>query len=171
MIYRFRDTDSTGREEYDIEGDEYQSLLDICFRYCDSVSFIVRIDPFAHDIFPPALDKHQRPQPMSIENVYSHYGMNGQFHKQDNLYEVRCYQLSDEVQQYLRVHVHSMFEWINGWGNTNLEDPAFFRSDGSVFFQSIIHEGECFLLPNDNEDISCVIKNPNWSPIQDNRVP
>ena len=37
--YRFCDTDETGWDKYDIEGENYHILIDVCSRYCTSVSF------------------------------------------------------------------------------------------------------------------------------------
>ena len=39
LKYRFYDTDSTGNAEYDISGNDYFRLIDVCCKYCSVVSF------------------------------------------------------------------------------------------------------------------------------------
>ena len=56
----------------------------------------------------------------------------------------------------------NLFGYIDGWGYTNPEDPTFYRSDGSVFLKSEIHEGEVWLMPRNNEDVSQIVADSNW---------
>ena len=39
LKYKFRDTDDIGEDDYDIEGESYRELIDICCQYCSVVSF------------------------------------------------------------------------------------------------------------------------------------
>ncbi len=162
MTYKFYDADPTGKEEYDISGEEYQKLLDVCFQYCVTMTFIAHITTPGVELFPSDLAESRLPAPLSSRCLYGHYGLNVKESSQRKDYEIRCYRLSGTVQKYLRTHVNGVFEWINGWGYSNPEDPAFLREDGSVFFCSTIHEGECTLLPNKNESISDVLKRGKW---------
>lgn len=158
MYYKFFDTDLSGISEYDIANLEYQSFLSACFQYSTFVTFIAR----NHKCFPVHLEKFRVSVPESASKIYSHYAMGETLGDIDIAYEVRCYRITPTVERYLRENVSSIFEWIDGWGFSNPEDPAFFRADGSPFFTSIIHEGECLLLPNGDEDISSIISVSGW---------
>lgn len=161
MVYRFYDTDSQMQNEYDIQGEQYQKLLDVCFLYCQSVSFVVRTDHHHTDLFPNYMEKYKAPIPKDANMAYRHYGFAGKYSVTEK-YEIRCYYLSEPVKEYLRHKVDSMFEWICGWGFLNPEDPAFFREDGSIFFYSTIHEGVCTLIPGKTEYVSNIIINEGW---------
>ena len=58
--------------------------------------------------------------------------------------------------------VGGMFEWLDGWGYKNPEDPCFYRKDGSALFSSIIHEGELKLFYQDDEDITELLPKARW---------
>ena len=47
-------------------------------------------------------------------------------------------------------------------GNLSALPKVYLSSDGSVFFSSVIHEGECTLHVRDDEDVSEIINNPLW---------
>ena len=65
---------------------------------------------------------------------------------------------------------NNLFE-LHSFGISKLpEDPLFLRKDGSIFFESTIHEGECFLYPQ-GEDISKVLVFGNWLPLDSNYKP
>lgn len=157
-IYKFYDTDLSGREELDICGEAYYSLMQTCFHYCDSFSIYVRIDGKPHVNIPRELERFRIPVTEQVISAYRHYSET----LDRKTHEIRHYALCSEVQEILLNITDSIFKWICGWGYANPEDPAFFRSDGTVFFSSLIHEGECTLSPNENENIKIVISNNNW---------
>ena len=148
--YRFYDTDIIGFTEYDIAGKEYETLIGKCFAYCTSFSFYVRS---TEAVVPGELEPYRLPLTPSIKAYYQHYGDGGQIHH---------YRLS----QYNRGSIHSVadsiFKWIDGWGYHNPEDPVFYRSDGSIFLASCIHEGCISLFPRAGEEVSDIITNPPW---------
>lgn len=159
-IYKFYDTDISGREEYDISGMQYITLLMTCFKYCTTVAVIISPE------FVDNLDQwevHRIPLTSNVQTAYSHYGNISQ----DNpchigSYEIRHYQLNDDLKRLILSHTDSIFKWICGWGHNNPNDITFFRLDGSVFFSSIIHEGECTLSPTEGEDITDVLNQGGW---------
>lgn len=159
-IYKFYDSDNTGHGDYDITGDCYRILLETCFKYSSTVSFLVlpkctdRIEEW---------EKYRIPITCFVQNAYRHYGP--VFPDKPNQigdYEIRHYRLEQGLQNLLISHVDSVFKWICGWGYNNPNDPTFFRQDGSVFFFSTIHEGECTLLPNKNETVSHIVTGEHW---------
>ena len=143
--YRFCDTDETGWDEYDIEGEDYRMLINVCSQYCSSVSF---------DIYP------------QYENA--EYLMQIQKHliKRDNTYKKvvgkRYYTVCPEMCDLLKKE-KNIFSWF--WEEKNpfhFENLTFYRNDGTVFFESITHEGECDLYATETEDISQIVSNELW---------
>lgn len=57
-----------------------------------------------------------------------------------------------------------VFEWLYGWGFKNPDDPTFYRSDGSVFFVSEIHEGICAIMPREEEPVEELLREIPWIP-------
>ncbi|MBR6801021.1 MAG: hypothetical protein IKM61_04650 [Eubacteriaceae bacterium] len=158
MKYVFTDTDESGFEEYDIEKDEYLSLLKICFRYSSTVSFRIWNEEVTAL---QSLAKFRIPPTEKCVEAYSHY-----YKSLDHmaLKEIRHYILSDEVKNYVLSVTDSIFGWINGWGYHNPEDICFYRHDGSIFFSSVIHDGICCLDVGEDEDADEILKNKLWRP-------
>ena len=149
-IYKFYDTDNTGTEEYEISGKEYKKLIEICCKYCTVLSLVVT-NPNSNIL--KKLRKYEIKKSDNISFNYEHYS---------NLpVIVNYYTICSELREIILADTNNIFCWINGWGFTNPEDPTFYRNDGSVFFTSTIHEGECTLMIKD-ENVSEIISNPHW---------
>ena len=155
--YIFYDTDYNGEEEYDISGKEYNTLIKICCKYCNTLSLrITHVDTsFVNELEKFAINK-------TNENnaVYQHYY--GADMTSNCLSEIRYYKICEELEKTLLLISDSIFKWIYGWGHTNPEDPVFYRHDGSVFFYSIVHEGKCALIPQTSENVEPIILNKRW---------
>lgn len=182
--YYFYDTDDSGNEDYDIAGEDYCKFLDTCLKYCSSVSFIVYSVSWSNgdmiSVTPEELEKYRIPV---TENLLKHYKqaeretyrspVPGDLLKcyypdektdiPKGWYEIRHYHLCPEVKEMLMNISDSVFQWVCHWGFTNPEDIAFWRKDGSAFFTSVTHEGECFLMPNNDEDVSEIVSANEWS--------
>lgn len=74
----------------------------------------------------------------------------------------KYYHLCSELRDFILQKTDRLFIWIYAWGFTNPEDPVFYRKDGSIFFESIIHEGECYLYPREDEDVSNIVSKEHW---------
>lgn len=162
-MYKFYDSDSTGKQEFDIVGLEYQDLLRTCFKYCSSFSVIIRLDNAEAIKTCQTLEPYRIELTPSVQKVYEHYGSVPP--KTQSIYinyEIRHYKLLSNSLKILNSIADSVFKWTCAWGYNNPDDLAFFRDDGSVFFSSIIHEGECTLMPRSNEDITTILNNENW---------
>ena len=60
--------------------------------------------------------------------------------------------------------------FLNGYmvgGFNNPENPVFYRENGSIFFSSLIHEGEITLTVNDGEDVSKITMINGWKKVSD----
>ncbi len=161
MQYNFYDTDPSGYEEHDILGADYLELLAVCFSYCESLSLLFDLHDVKSTLLFQDLEEYRLPVTEDIKRLYAHYGdFNGDILGN---YEIRHYRLSDEVEEKIVGVTDSIFKWICGWGYSNPADPAFFRKDGSVFFQSLIHEGVCSLFPQGEEQIDHVVRGKMWN--------
>ena len=149
--YRFCDTDGIGEADYDIEGKDYRELIDVCCHYCSVVSF---------DLYPQYAD--------------AEYLMQIQQHliKRNNTYRLldraqtgsdkRYYTVCAEMCELLKKE-NNIFSWF--WEEKNpfhFENLTFYRNDGTIFFESITHEGECYLYAKDTEDVSRIVSNEHW---------
>ena len=175
-IYYFSDTDKTGEAEYDLSGEEYRVFLVTCMKYSKYFSFRyfdgqiefpemllefkvdpkdVRIDynggdrykyitsgsPIPYDAVKP-LGFDEEPFAVSDTTLYL--------------------ELTEEVKEWIFSVTDSLFKWIDGWEYKNPEDPMFYRADGSVLFESVIHEGGVRLIVEPGEDFSEVLSDPLW---------
>lgn len=161
--YRFYDSDPTGVAEYDIKGDEYFKLLEACFEFCTSVSFVF----CRKSGFPLKWDERMEIYriPVTNENriAYGHYGFGGECESAANIwYEIRHYRLCTESQELIRGMTDSLFSWVSSSEHCMPDDPVFYRRDGTVFFFSLIHEGECSLFPRPDEDVSRIVAKNLW---------
>lgn len=154
MKYKFYDTDKFGINEYDISGNEYVELIHTCCKYCKTMSLRAACDNVSHL---RELSNYRTNDIAFIPDAYRHYDIS--HNKPENIY---YYNVCSELCELMLSISDSIFKWIYGWGYTNPEDPVFYRHDGSVFFSSIIHEGECTLIPRDDEDVNKIISSGNW---------
>lgn len=149
LTYYFYDTDETGTAEYDLSGDAYRELMELCGKYCAVMSFLDRTHGKKWD----AIDAYRIPIPEYVSAVYRrHYALD------DEAQVVQCFRLSDKVLRCLADHADGVFD-----RNCGVEDLAFFREDGTTFFTCISHEGECILTPRDSEDVEGLVSNGQWT--------
>lgn len=156
-VYKFYDTDIDGLNEFDICGNSYKKLIKVCCEYCDFFSLIITN---SNSELLSKLCEYRIPKNKKITYVFNHYDINSTI--------IEYFQVSSELCEVLLNNTNSIFSWINGWGYNNPEDPTFYRKDGSVFFTSTIHEGECTLYVQ-NEDVSEIIASNNWIRVSSNR--
>ncbi len=166
--YRFSDTDETGWDEYDIEGEDYRKLIDTCCQYCSIVSF---------DIYPQyevaeylmQIQKHMIKSDDTSRLVSNEFGLYTT--GKDKRYYTVCTELCDLLKK-----EENIFSWY--WKEKNpfhFENLTFYRKDRTVFFESITHEGECYLYAKATEDVSQIVSNQLWvknpEPIQFDLTP
>lgn len=133
-IYKFFDSDTSGTNELDICGNDYEKLIEMCCKYCAFFSLIIT-DP--KSLLLEKLEEFQISHNDMISYNFEHYDKNSVI--------IQYYRVSSDLCNIILENTESIFSWINGWGYNNPEDPTFYREDGSVFFTSTIHEGECTL--------------------------
>lgn len=165
VLYKFYDANMMGTELYDISGLRYKRLLEACFRYCASVTMCVHLNS---NVDLHSVEHFRRKITPTIKAQYAHYGS---FDDDDmdvtHTYRLVRYLLTPEVKRLLMDRADGIFKWTYAWGNENPEDLAFFRPDGTVFFSSVVREGECTLHPEDGEDISLILRDPRWIAVEE----
>ncbi|MBE6794693.1 MAG: hypothetical protein E7532_07100 [Ruminococcaceae bacterium] len=155
MKYIFYDTDESGWAEYDIVGEDYIELMKICIKYSKSVSF----RRFRYSIsIPKHLEKYRLPLTENIAKSYRYYGELSDLAKAELYY----LELSEDVCKWILSTTNSIWGWNHFSKDHLVEDPIFFREDGSVFADSIIHNGEFSIYPRDGEDVSSVVTKDHW---------
>lgn len=144
--------------EFDISAEHYAVLLRHCFRYGKYLSLVV------YDQRSPMLS---RLEPWRVLDLPF---------QTDNLYNIRMrrfYSACSEVHEII-----SSCNLLDYCGKLHYdcadsqvcmpEDPMFLREDGSIFFDSIVHEGEYSFYPRPDEDIGEVLQFGHWLPMDEN---
>lgn len=145
MGIRFFDYDDATGSDIIIEGKAFQVLLDLCFRYSKYVSFLTTEADFKKYPNLKSFLVDEKNMLFEVYNKHLRYSENA---------SVSFFYCTEECQNVIFGISKDLWAFIHGWGFSNPEDPTFYRSDGSVFFSSQIHEGHAAFYPREDEDIS-----------------
>lgn len=148
IYYVFWDYDDETDKDLDIDGEAYAELIDVCFRYAEVFAVTYSLKGF-HEV------QHMGGSVFQY-CVAKKAILNGQ---------IRCYfKCCQATKQYLLETDPCLFSWY--WNEKQHgylpENLTFYRNDGSVFFASETHEGQCYLYPRE-EDFSSVLNSEGWS--------
>lgn len=144
-------------ENHEVEGLDYLNLIRCCTQYCTHFSLVFwRSQLFGRYQLPvvPYLCKATQWRQTPAQGCYEEH--------------FKCYyQCTEDAITYLYRRVNNLFDWVRAWEDEGLktdnpEDITFYREDGSVFFQSITHEGDCWLFPREGEFVEDIISRPGW---------
>lgn len=168
MKYIFYDSDETGFEDYDINGEHFKTLIELCKTYCKFFSLYIYFDD---KISEKIMEKFE----ISNEGFadYNNYYIND---NKANSYipigKKHYYLLNKESIELLFSISDSVFGFLSSHKTDKYkpEDLTFYRSDKSEFFSSETHEGECSLFPIDTEDVSAIISVGRWCCYYDNNA-
>ena len=158
-VYKFYDWDSMTDEDVEQSYEEYCDMIQTCCACCETVSFLINN---SYSTLVRRLEKYRIAPPENIDLFPAkRYGTEC---------DIRYYRICDEIKEILLQSATSMYQWLVGWGFCNPEDPAFYRKDGSVFLETIIHEGEITILHKEEDgDISHIVSCPHWMKAVDRR--
>ena len=157
MNYYFYDTDLMGQDDYDIRGESYRELIDVCCRFSTSFSLALwdKNSPVAL-----ALKEYEIKERETLHPYYRFWS------KQKNgwsAYVVCYYRVCEETCQILKDITESVFDWCQRKEVPGGEDPSFYREDGSIFFSSEIHDGFLHLAPLESESPFDRISPEHWT--------
>ena len=156
--YEFYNANIAGTGLYDFRGTRYRRLLQACFHYSASVAMCLPVDANI-DMLPIA--SFRRKVTPQIRTQYAHIGnFTEEDTDQTNTYQLVRYLLVPEVKRFIMNRTDGIFKW--NWENENPEDLTFFRPDGTVFFTVHTREGICALNPEEDEDVSQILRDPRW---------
>ena len=141
-------------------GEDHRVLIDTCCRYSAylALSFWIGKEPLN------ALEA-LAPFEISVPETISEDFLPGISYggiSEEPLTYYKFYRVCPELPEVLTSITDSLFSWISAWGYNNPEDLYFYRADGSLFLQAIVHEGECMLSPEEGEDVALLLKKGNW---------
>lgn len=150
--YCFYDTDiyETYEKNYDISNEEYRTLIKKLCSYSSeiSLSFFKGVNFPVEEKFAPFLIK-------SDEQI-----------EEKSPFVKKYFKVCPELCDLIVSEVNSIFSWIYSFGRdgepNNPEDISFYRNDGSLLFESITHDGVCFLTPRKNENFEDILSNIKW---------
>ena len=165
--YCFYDSDESGYVDCELVGEEHQQLIKTCCKYCTTMAFVFtgpdQLGQFQAELAPyeilPPTAIGEDDYPLGFSKIFR-FQADGSLHRWSS--HTKFYRVCPELCVLLLSITDSLFSWLDGWGFCNPENPTFYRSDGSVFFSSVIHEGVCTLNVRDDEDASEIIRNPLW---------
>lgn len=141
---------------FPLSGTHYTQLLQCCFKHSSFVSF--RHVNSAH----PSVSHLEKWEVKSDDIV---------FDISDDAGKRSMYVACNDLHHAMLMWCDDLFS-LHAYGEHPLpEDPIFFRKDGSVFFSSIIHEGECSLYPRTGESVEDVLSWGHWLYIGENGYP
>lgn len=148
MSYHFYGYDFfTGRGIYDLEQEHYWALLQLCLKYCSYFSVLL---------------SEKSAEKMQAFHAYSMKKPDFPYQNESHMERRRFYLVCDESIRLLYRLSYNIFELYEIGNHAFPEDPVFYRADGSVFFDSVIHEWECHLFPRENENIEPVLRFGHW---------
>lgn len=178
-------------EQVDMNREAYEALLDFCFSHSETVSFLIKdgepikdadwleqfriscpdgLDTSSHSerVYYTEEDHMKIVQWLEECKIAREKGIACPDappceDKEPQDYH-RYYKACPEIKQWMLDAVGSIFEWIDGWGYKNPEDPYFYREDGSVLFFSSIHDLLLEVRYRDDEDVTrLLLTDALWS--------
>lgn len=146
----------TNSGEYSITGKHYMTLLKHCFQFSGFFSIIIynekywllqklekwRIVDFPH-------------QTVALTQISWRY----------------FYKICPEMLGVILASKQNLFAFPKNSQEQHIGDPAFLRKDGTVFFDSVIREGEYSIYPRSEEDVGAILKFGHWLPIDKFGIP
>lgn len=148
----------------DVNGKEYENLIEYAFRKCDAVMFVFRKDGF-NDEEKKQLDINKLNLQNKLNNsflksrnggywVYTKVGYkrNGITNYSDpidfdRMFEIQFYKFSEEVKEYLLTN-KNLYNWLNP---NYPEDIALFKN-GYCWLYSVAHEKICNIYYESDEE-------------------
>ena len=151
--FEFHDyCDENPQLELDIANEDYTELLKAALKYCSHFSLDY---PFE---MPYRMEFNSYEDSSIVTDAtrqaWDYFEIAAQ-------YDVRkFYRYNSSAMLLLQQMARSIFSFDYFKGVP--ENLTFYREDGSVFFTSISHEGECYLYIKNDESAEAILQNPFW---------
>lgn len=144
--------------EYNISGEDYAELIRTCFQYSAAVSFY--FIPCGEDGVPAEFKNKLEPFHIKRPDNIVYEGI-----EEEEEYGVKYYRTCPELCDIMLGIANSILDWVQLQDHLNPENPTFYRSDGSLFFDSVIHEGRLQLTIREDEDVSHIVSVNGWEDV------
>jgi len=146
----------TNSGEYSITGEHYVTLLKHCFQFSDFFSIVIYNESYC---LLQELEKWRIvdfPYPtVALTKIKWRY----------------FYKICPEMLDAILASQHNLFGFPENSQEHHIGDPAFLRKDGTIFFDSVILEGEYNIYPHLEEDVGDILKFEHWLPIDEFGIP
>lgn len=159
--FYFSDYNDIKQQEQDLQGEDFDTLLETCLQFCSFFSFdMVSVNGYANHTSLSAFDRYEITDIAweQYRNVWKYF----EFHESD-AYSVRhYYQLNKTTKNILKSTFNSLFStpYIDEY--IFLANLTFFRSDKTIFFCSETHEGDAFLFVKNTESVRNLLSLGKW---------
>ena len=144
IIYYFLDWDERTHQELNICGEEYDLLIDICFKYSKYFSFIF---PYNEDLLKSFPFNWVRLRSCPTLGPNADLLISGTSTINKNFFKSIGALFDDSL------FINS--KWLP-------EDLCFYREDRTLFFWSVTHEGICIINERQDEEISSLCAKQGW---------
>lgn len=160
FFQNWREDQYTPYTEYEIKDDDFRNLFSICERY--STVLCLTFWPIHKDIR-EKLKKYELGKeeslPFAANAPWKTWdALNKDYHTENIFYHI-CPELMQILSEMGEYNLANFSRFDNP---DNPEDPTFFRSDASIFFHPVVHEGMALLCARDDEDVSTIVCRPGW---------
>lgn len=157
--YIFKSWNDNWDYDYDIQGESFRKLIETCGKYCEYVSFWyfhANDEKRQHysELAPFLTQTPEWGKKFLVPYSYDPSGHSD--------IAVRFYKVCPELLETMLKISDKMFTWLDGWDCGNPEDPTFYRSDGSVFLDTVVHDSQCVLSPREGEDVKDILSAETW---------
>ena len=131
-----------------LSGPHYYALLKICIDYS-----------FCFSLYPCQLDR-------KLETELSRWRIPSPFENTPKDTSLLFYESCKETYHLLTEITHSLFDFEDQ-SNKYANDIIFYRHDGTVFMETLVHEGECSIYPRTDENVDTLLSFGNWISINE----
>lgn len=160
-IYYFDDCDPHNEDiTLDIRDEAFRDLINSSMHYCTSFSIDLHDSYHIKDAIINRLKDFEINDQKIIQKVLEH--KDNHLVPPEQGFMRHYYWLNSKTNQLIFQLQDSLFDW-NLYSKYKMpENITLYRSDNTVFFTSITHEGFAYLYLRENEDMSQIIDN-QWS--------
>lgn len=166
-VFYFDDCDPINEDlAKDICGKDFIDLINYSMRYCTYFSVDFHIKYKIDNKLRPQL---RRSEVFDLSLFHKSREQNCHLIPPQQEYSRHYYWLNNDTSELIVQLQDSLFNWELYSKYKMPENITFYRSDGSVFFTSITHEGFAYLYLNANEDMNHIVKN-RWEELPETVV-
>ncbi len=136
---------------FDFTKEQYRILINACFECCRYFSVLI----YDQTAYQDCLREWLVPASKFLTHNESHPESRKYFYA------------NNATREFFLENADSIFDFYYSQDHRFPEDPVFYRDDTSVFFDSVVHEGECSIMPTNDESVDEILSFGHWLKIVD----